>query len=238
MLLDLLAERLQFVADLVAAERRQTLQAQIENGACLLVRKHERAVGAEHMAGVGNQRYKRGHVSDGPAPVHEPLARRRGIGGRADEPDHRVDVGDGDGKPDQDVGAVARLAEQMLRAPRDHFFAEVDEGLDETLEREGLGPPAVERQRLHAEVRLQRREAVELVQHHIGHRLALQLDHDADTVAVGLVTQIRDALDAPLAHELGDLLDHRGLVHLIGNLGDDDRLAVFPDLFHDAHARA
>ena len=31
-------------------------------------------------------------------------------------------------RPHQHVGAVARLVEQELGAPRDHFLAEVDEG--------------------------------------------------------------------------------------------------------------
>ena len=62
---------------------------------------------------------------------------------------------------------------------------------------------------------LQRREAVELVQHHVGHGVALELDHDAIAVAVGFVAQVGDALDLLLAHQLGDALDHRRLVHLI-----------------------
>ena len=33
-----------------------------------------------------------------------------------------------------------------------------------------------------------------------------------------------------LAHQLGDALDHARLVHLVGDLGDDDRLAVLADL--------
>ena len=57
-------------------------------------------------------------------------------------------------------------------------------------------------------------------------RVALELDDDAHAVAVGFVAEIRDALDAFLAHQLGDLLDQRGLVDLIGNLGDDQRLAL------------
>ena len=42
--------------------------------------------------------------------------------------DDLVDVGDGDGEADQDVRAVARLAEQELGAPADHLLAEGDEG--------------------------------------------------------------------------------------------------------------
>ena len=56
------------------------------------------------------------------------------------------------------------------------------------------------------------------------------LDHHAHAVAVALVAQVGDALDGLLAHQLGDALDHAGLVDLVGHLGDDDRLAVLADL--------
>jgi hypothetical protein len=59
-----------------------------------------------------------------------------------------------------------------------------------------------------------------------GHRVALDLDHDAIAVAVGFVAQRGDAVDLLLAPQLADALDHRGLVHLVGNLADDDRLAL------------
>ena len=52
-----------------------------------------------------------------------------------------------------------------------------DEGLEQLLEGHQPRPAAVERQHVDAEARLQRREAVELVQHDVGHRVALQLDH-------------------------------------------------------------
>ena len=42
---------------------------------------------------------------------------------------------------------------------------------------------------------LQRREAIELVQHHVGHRVALQLDDEAHALAVALVAHIGDALE-------------------------------------------
>jgi hypothetical protein len=42
-------------------------------------------------------------------------------------------------------------------------------------------------------------------------RVALQLDDDAHAVAVGFVADVGDALDALVAHQFGDLLDHRSL---------------------------
>ena len=140
--------------------------------------------------------------------------------------DHFVDIGDRDGEADQDMGAVARLAEQVLGAPVDHLLAEGDEGRQQVLQIHHLRPAAVERHHVGAERRLQRGEAIELVEHHVGHGVAAQFDHHAVAVAVGLVAQLGDAFDLLVAHQFADALDHAGLVHLIGNFGDDDRLAI------------
>ena len=54
------------------------------------------------------------------------------------------------------------------------------------------GRPPFSASMLAPKVGLQRREAVELVQHHVGHGVALQLDDDAHAVAVGLVAQMSE----------------------------------------------
>ena len=55
---------------------------------------------------------------------------------------------------------------------------------------------------------------------------ALQLDDDAHAVLVGLVAQLRDALDQLAAHQVGDALEQPRLVHLVRQLGDDDGFAA------------
>ena len=124
------------------------------------------------------------------------------------------------------MGAVARLAEQMLGAPGDHLLAEGDEQGEQVLQVHHQRTAAVERHHVGAEGRLQRRVAVELVEHDVGHGVALELDHDAIALAVELVAQRGDAVDLLLPPQLADALDHGGLVHLVGDLADDDRLAV------------
>ena len=142
------------------------------------------------------------------------------------------------------MGAVARMVELELGAPRDDLGAEADERLEQLLEGHQLRPAAVERQRVDAEDGLQRREAIELVQHDVGHGVALQLDHQAHAVAVALVAHLGDALDLLVAHHLGDALVQARLVLLVGDLGDDDRLAAAADLLdprlgaHDQRAAA
>ncbi len=161
-----------------------------------------------------------------------------GIGRGADEADHLVDIGDRDREADLDVRIVARLGEQELGAPGDDLLAEVEERAQHVVQRQHLRPAAVQRDHVGAEARLQRGEALELVQDHVGHRVALELDDDAHAVAVGFVAQVGDALDALLAHQFGDPLDQRRLVDLIGDLGDDQRLAVLAQLLDRDLGRA
>ncbi len=165
-------------------------------------------------------------VAAGQARAISAVARDRRIGGGADERDDLVDIGDRDGKADEDMRPLARLAEKIDGAPGHHLLAEGDEGGEHVLEVHQHRPPAVERQHVDAEARLQRRVAVELVEDDVGHGVALQLDDDAHAVAVALVAQVGDALDELVAHHLGDALDHARLVDLVGHLGDDDGLAV------------
>ena len=67
---------------------------------------------------------------------------------------------------------------------------------------------------------------VELVQDDVAGLALLQLHHHADAFPVALVPQVGDAVDLLLVHQLGDLLQQGGLVHLVGQLGEDDLLPV------------
>ena len=62
----------------------------------------------------------------------------------------------------------------------------------------------------------------QLVEHRLGPGVALELDHQAHALAVGLVAHVGDAVQRFSRDQLGDLLLQGGLVHLVGQLGDDD----------------
>ena len=65
-----------------------------------------------------------------------------------------------------------------------------------------------------------------MVQHDLGRGVPLHVDDDVHAVAVGVVVDVGDALDALLLHQVGDALDELGLVHLVGQLADDDLAAA------------
>ncbi len=226
---DLGGQPVQGFGDFVTAERSQALQAQFENGARLGLRQAAIAVLVDAVARVGDQRDQGRHVMRRPEPAHQRLAGRGRIGGGADQPDDLVDIGDGDRQADLDMSAVARLVEQELGAAADDLLAEIDESPQAVQQVQAFGPSAVQRDHVDAEGALQRREAVELVEHDLRHGVATDLDDDAHAFAVGFVAQVGNALDLLLAHEFGDLLDQRRLVHLIGNFGEDDGFAILAD---------
>jgi hypothetical protein len=63
-----------------------------------------------------------------------------------------------------------------------------------------------QRHHVHAEGVLQLGLLVQVVEHHLGHFAALELDHQAHAGLVGLVADVGDAFDLLVAHQLGDAL--------------------------------
>ena len=109
---DFLGELVELGLDLVAAERGQALQAQIEDGLGLLVGQLVAPAAETLWRGSSISVTMAATSFAGQSRVHQLLARLVGVLGAADELDHLVDIGDRDGEADQHVGAVARLAEQ------------------------------------------------------------------------------------------------------------------------------
>src|SRR5262249_55369789 len=96
---------------------------------------------------------------------------------------------------------------------------------------EQFGTAADKRYIVHTESLLQQGEAPELIEDHVSHRLAPQLDDDAHSLTVAFIANVGDALEFLLLDQIRHLFDQRGLVHLIGNFADDDRLALLANLF-------
>src|SRR5262249_41786505 len=143
-----------------------------------------------------------------------------------DQLDHGVEMIEGDLQALEDVVPRLGLLQIELGAPPHDFPAEVHEALDHLEQIHDLRPPADDGEHDDAEAHLQLRVLVEVVENHLGHFAPPQLDDDPHALAVRLVTQIRDALDLLVAHELRDAFDQLRLVDLIRDFGDDDRLLV------------
>lgn len=121
---------------------------------------------------------------------------------------------------------LARLAQIEHRATRHHLAAVQQEALQHLAQVQQAGLAVDQRHHVHAERVLQLRILIEVVEHDLRHFATLELDHHAHARLVGLVADIGNALDALFGHQFGDPLEQRALVNLIGQLIDDDRLAL------------
>ena len=81
-----------------------------------------------------------------------------------------------------------------------------------------LGLAVDEGQHVHVEGQLHRRVLEQVVQDLVRVGVALELDEDPHPVAVGLVPKVGDAVDLLVLDEIGDLLEERRLVDLVGQL--------------------
>ena len=163
-------------------------------------------------------------------PGHEGVAGRLHARRSPDEPDHQVQALDRLPEPLQDVGPLFGAGEVVARPPDDHLPPEIDEVVEHLPQRHHLGAAVDEGEHDDAEGRLHGRVLVELVEDDLRDFPLAQLQHDADPVPVRLVPDLGETVELPFTAELGDLGDQRGLVDLVREFGDDDRLAPAPEL--------
>jgi hypothetical protein len=122
------------------------------------------------------------------------------------------------------VLAGAVFFEQEDGAALDNVDSMIDEGTNRLVQAQLPRLPVEHGKKDHGEAFLHGRVLVELVQHDLRLRATLELDDDAHAVPVGLVAHVADVIDDLLVHQLGDALDQSGLVYLVRNLSDNDRL--------------
>src|SRR5271166_1068478 len=106
----------------------------------------------------------------------------------------------------------------------------LDKALDHVDQAQLARLPVDDGQHDHAEVGLQLRVLVKIVENDVGLLAALQLEHDAHAVAVAFIANFGDALDFLFVDQRGGGLNQPRFVYLIRNLGDDDGFAVLADL--------
>ena len=143
---------------------------------------------------------------------------------RPDQRDHFVERVERLDQTAQDVGPLVGLAQPVGGASDDDVELMVDVMPDQLVEPQRAGNAVDDRQHVGAEAGLQLGVLVEVVQHHLGHRVALELDDDADADPVAaLVLDVGDAGELAVADLLGDRGDEVVVVDLIRQFGDDDR---------------
>ena len=137
------------------------------------------------------------------------------------------------------VRAALGLGEIELGAAAHHDLAVQHVLIEQRAQRQHLRPVVDQPEHDRAEGALQRRVHEQLVQHHLGIRVLLELDHDAHAIAIGLVAQIADAGELGVANHVGDALEQHRLVDLERNLRGDQAEAAgaaFLDLHLRPHA--
>ena len=154
------------------------------------------------------------------------LARFLGRSGGADEADHFIDVVERDAEAEQDMLALAGFAQLVIGAAAHHIDAMLDEVLDRRDQAQFARLAVDDREIDDAEADLQLRLLVEVIENDVGLLAALQLEDDAHAVAVALVANFGDAFDLLFVDQRGGGFDQARLVDLVGNLGDDDVLAI------------
>ena len=233
---DLRAQLAVLLGELLLLEPREPRQPHLQDGLGLTLAERVIAV----LAGSGDLRLgPAGAAHEGlealqGQPHQAPLGHVR-IGRLADRLDHEIHLGHGHAEALDDLALRLSLAELEARASTDHVAPVLDEDVQRLLQVEDRRTTVDDGEVDDPEGRLQIREAEQLVEDDLGEDVLLQLDHEAHAVPVALVAHLADALHPLVADELADLRREARLIHLIGDLGEHDLLALAPpgDLLRD-----
>ena len=183
--------------DLQDLKACQTAQLQLDDGICLRVVKaellHDGSLGLCHAALAG--------ADGGDQLVHD-------VGGLL--------------QAFQNVGALLGLFQVVLGAAAHHLVLKFHVFLKHLLQGEHLGHLVVDGQHDNAHGILQLGVLVQLVQDNLCVGILADVHHDAHALAVGLIVQAGDALDALLLDKVGHVLNEAGLVDHIRDLRNDD----------------
>ena len=155
-----------------------------------------------------------------------------------DEPDDLLDGVQRLEQTLQDMVALLGLPLQVAGAAFDDVQLVLHPMADERVQRQRTRHAIDQRQHVRAEGLLQLRMLVQVVEHHLRHRVALEHQHQALAGAAGgLVAHVRDALDLAVAHGLADRRGQTVGVDLVRQFGDHQAHATL-DLLgvdHGAH---
>src|ERR1700691_184271 len=191
----------QLVGDLLLLHAGEALQLQLDDGLRLALGELEG--GDQRIAGLAGGARGANHA------------------------DHFVQVLQRFLESEQQMLALAGLAQLKVGAPPDHFHAVLDEVLDAIDQAQFARLPVDDRKHDHAEADLQLRVLVKVVEDDFSLLAAFQLKHDTGAVAVAFVADFGYAFDLLLVDQRGGILDEARFVHLVGDFGDDDVLAIF-----------
>ncbi len=139
--------------------------------------------------------------------------------------DDQVKVVNGLPEPLENVGPLLGPGQIVPGPTGHHLAAEADERLQHLPEVHHLGTPVHERQHDDPKGRLHLGVLIELVQGDLRDLASREFKDDADPLTVRFIPPLGDPLDLLLPDQLPDFFDQGRFVHLIGKLGNDDRLA-------------
>ena len=201
----------EFAEDLIDGKLREAVELQLEDGIDL----------AEGEAALFTAQALAIEVDDDLSSLAPGVQVFAGFGTRtrcANDADDGVEIVEGNLVALQDVFALAGFAEEERGAAPNDVDAMIDEGADGLVERQFAGLAVEHGQEDHGEAFLHLGVLVELVEHNLRLRAALEFDDDAHAVAVALVAELvaGDVGDDFFVDQLGDALDELGLVDLVG----------------------
>ena len=153
------------------------------------------------------------------------------IGGFANDFYKLIEIGKRDDVAFQRLGATLGLFQLETCATHNHFATVFDVAIDGIFQRQCLRPAVVDGEHIDAERCFELCMLVEVIDDHLGHRIALELDDHA-SVFIRFIAHGGDFRKDFFVRQFRHPANERGAIHIIRNFRDDDLLFAPAHFLH------
>ncbi len=118
--------------------------------------------------------------------------------------------------------ALLGFAQLVAGAPLNDVNTKIEEGLQTVAQGQQTRLVVDDREHIDTKVGLQRCLLVEIIDHHLGVGITLQLNDHPHPVAIALIANISNTLKALVVNQLSNFFNHCRLIGLIGQFSNNN----------------
>lgn len=223
---DLIKDIVKIIGKLIEEERGEEMKKKIENGERMLLGEVIGIVLVKSMERIVDKKDKRRKIEGGKEEINKMIKGSRRVGRKENEGDKIVNIGKGNRKKEKKMREIKRIVEKEIGKESKKLIEEGEEGEKNVEKSEMLRIEEIKRKNVEEKRGMKRSIEIKMVKKEIGKGIEIKIKKEEIELKVRLIEKIGNEINEIVEKKLGNIIDNRGIVKMIGNIGDDNGIKV------------
>lgn len=202
------------------------MKKKIENGERMLLGEVIGIVLVKSMERIVDKKDKRRKIEGGKEEINKMIKGSRRVGRKENEGDKIVNIGKGNRKKEKKMREIKRIVEKEIGKESKKLIEEGEEGEKNVEKSEMLRIEEIKRKNVEEKRGMKRSIEIKMVKKEIGKGIEIKIKKEEIELKVRLIEKIGNEINEIVEKKLGNIIDNRGIVKMIGNIGDDNGIKV------------